>query len=439
MAHYNPDSEEAIKVCTGTMKNFFTYLLYHDVCPEQKDDLEEARKTCDRCEKELWLNSQLVCHDGPGHFNRACSMLFGGYYYDAVDDPDTWTHIRWASEDVFTREIARKVVKYAIAINGDDRMTRKFKCLAEYDSIEATKIEDIDGFEIISIEYPSEESGAYYRELAPDLLPVGKVKAREFRDPARGEFDLAPWEKIDWDAGFAPAYEFNFFLEKSVLDLMLPGMKFITNVYATNFGMHFYDEVMTVLPTNYKFLYNDWMMEYKEPKELDWIGDEREIESRRAEDMIIEPPEISERGWILHMLATEMQWTPRCVKYLDCTHRRHVRDIIKFLESYGFSMGHIREKFGLVEIERPVPIWDAGSIEDDELTPTDHDREPVGGKYAEGEPTDVAEIEEESIEDPILSVNQDSSEENADEAQIKEPIEGPILSVNQDLPEENAD
>ncbi|KAJ5341057.1 Argonaute complex subunit Arb1 [Penicillium brevicompactum] len=413
MAYYNPETEEEIKVCTGTMKNFFTYLLYHDVCPEQKEDLEEARKTCDRCEKELWLNLQLVQHDGPGHFNRACSMLFGGYYFDAVDDPETWSHIRYASADVFTREISRKVVKYAIAINGDDRMTRKFKCLVEWDNVEATQIQDIDGFEIISIEYPSEESIAYYRELAPDLLPVGKVKAREFRDPSRGEFDLTPWEKIDWDAGFAPAYNLEFFLEKSVLDLMLPGMKIITNVYATNFGMHFYDEVMAVLPTNYLFLYNDWMIDYKEPKPIDWIGDEQEIERRRAEDMIIEPPEIPEKAWMLRILAKETHKAPRYSQYLNCTHRRHARDIIKVLEYIGFSMGAIREKWGLVEKPKPKPvrIFDGSPVKE-ESTEKEHGDEPAAGRSVEYEPTGEVEIQGEPIRGPILPVDEDHPQEN---------------------------
>ncbi|CAG8880227.1 unnamed protein product [Penicillium salamii] len=350
MPHYNPETQEEIKMCTDTMKNFFTYLLYHDVCPEQKEDLEAARETCDRCEKELWLCQQIVRHDGPGHFNRACSTLFAGYYYDAPDDPDAWRHVRFVSKDTFTRDIARKVIKYAIAINGDDRMTRKFKCLVEWDKLQTKQVEDIDGFEIISIEYPSEEARAYYRELAPDLLPVGRVKAREFRDEGRGEFDLAPWEKIDWDAGFAPAYNFEFFLEESVLDLLLPGMKVITTVYETNWGMHFYDEVMSVLPTNYLFTYNDWMIDYKTPEPIEWIGDQREIERRRAEAMIVRPPERSQRYLVLYMLAKEMSWVaPR-----GSSNREHCKNIINCLEIYGFNMDEIKEKLELTDRHIPV-------------------------------------------------------------------------------------
>ena len=237
MGYYNTDTEEEIKVCTDTMKNFFTYLLYHDVCPEQKEDLEEARKTCDRSAKELWMNQQLVHHQGPGDFNRGCSVLFGGYYFEDVDDPDAWTNVRYVDQVIFTTDMARKVVKYAIAIAGNDRTARKFKILADMDMTEAKKVPDIDGFEIISVEQPTEETIAYYNELCPDLTPVGKIRAKEFRDPARGPFDLAPWEKVDWDAGFAPSYEFEFLVEAELFVHILPGMKIITTVFETNFGL----------------------------------------------------------------------------------------------------------------------------------------------------------------------------------------------------------
>lgn len=192
MGHYNPDTEEEIKLCTDTMKNFFTYLLYHDVCPEQKEDLEEARRTCDRAAKELWMNQQLVHHGGPGDFNRGCSVLFGGSYFGDVHDPEAWENVRHFDGKVFTIEMARKAVKYGVAIAGNDRTARKFKLLADRDMTKAKKVPDIDGFEVISVEEPSEETIGLYREMAPDLGPVGKIRAKEFRDPARGPFDLAP-------------------------------------------------------------------------------------------------------------------------------------------------------------------------------------------------------------------------------------------------------
>ncbi|KAJ5496865.1 Argonaute complex subunit Arb1 [Penicillium fimorum] len=343
MGYYNPDTEEEIKVCTDTMKNFFSYLLYHDVCPEYKEDIEEARKTCDRAAKELWMNQQLVHHSGPGDFNRGCSMLFGGYYFEDVDDPDAWTNVRHADQKAFTTEIARKVVKYAIAITGNDRTARKFKILADMDLIEANQVQDIDGFEVISVEAPTEETIAYYKELGSDLIPVGKVRAKEFRDPARGPFDLAPWEKVDWDAGFAPAYEFEFLLETDFFVNLLPGIKIITTVYETNFGQYYFDEILSVLPTFYKFMYNDWMMDYVEPMPLNFIPDEEEIARRRAKDSIIEPLEPTPAEWAMHMLIHELDFIVKP----DDHPMKAIWEFVHALQTFGWDMEEIKRLMGL--------------------------------------------------------------------------------------------
>ncbi|KAJ5423913.1 Argonaute complex subunit Arb1 [Penicillium cf. griseofulvum] len=345
MGYYNPDTEEEIKTCTDTMKNFFSYLLYHDVCPEQAEDLEEARKSCDRAAKELWMNHQIVHHSGPGDFNRGCSMLFGGYYFEDVDDPDAWTNVRHADQKAFTSDMARKVVKYGIAIAGNDRTARKFKILADMDLIEAKQVEDIDGFEVISVEEPTEETTAYYRELGPDLMLVGKVRAKEFRDPARGKFDLAPWEKVDWDAGFAPAYEFEFLLEADFFVHILPGMKFITTVYQTNFGQYYFDEILSVLPTFYKFLYNDWMMDYVEPEPINFIPDPEEVARRRARDSIIEPPEPTPAEWAVHTLAHDLDFRVTA----DSHPLKAIWEVIHALQCFGWDVEEIKTMLDLPE------------------------------------------------------------------------------------------
>jgi hypothetical protein len=349
MGHYNPDTEEEIKVCTDTMKNFFTYLLYHDVCPEQKEDLEEARRTCDRAAKELWMNQQLVHHGGPGDFNRGCSVLFGGYYFGDVHDPEAWQNVRHFDGKVFTIEMARKAVKYGVAIAGNDRTARKFKILADLDMIEAEKVPDIDGFEVISVEEPSEETIGLYRELAPDLGPVGKIRAKEFRDPARGPFDLTPWEKVDWDAGFAPTYEFEFLVEPDLFPYILPGMKIISDVYETNFGQYYFDEILSVLPSFYKFMYNDWMMDYVVPAPIKYIPDEEEVARRRAKESIMRPPEPTPAEWAMHMMAHEIDWVIRPGQ----TVMDAVWQIIHTLERFGWDMEEVKDLLGLVD---PNPL-----------------------------------------------------------------------------------
>ncbi|KAJ6147904.1 hypothetical protein N7497_009886 [Penicillium chrysogenum] len=346
MGHYNPDTEEEIKLCTDTMKNFFTYLLYHD-----KEDLEEARRTCDRAAKELWMNQQLVHHGGPGDFNRGCSVLFGGSYFGDVHDPEAWENVRHFDGKVFTIEMARKAVKYGVAIAGNDRTARKFKLLADRDMTKAKKVPDIDGFEVISVEEPSEETIGLYREMAPDLGPVGKIRAKEFRDPARGPFDLAPWEKVDWDAGFAPTYDFEFLVEPALFPYILPGMKIISDVYETNFGQYYFDEILSVLPSFYKFMYNDWMMDYVEPAPIKYIPDEEEVARRRAKDSIMRPREPTPAEWAMHMMAHEISW----VIGPGQTVMDAVWQMIHTLERFGWDMEEIKDLLDLVD---PNPLTD---------------------------------------------------------------------------------
>lgn len=376
MGYYNPDTEEEIKICTDTMKNFFSYLLYHNVCPEQKEDLEEARRTCDRSAKELWMNQQLVHHQGPGDFNRGCSVLFGGYYFEDVDDPEAWTNVRYADQKVFTTEMARKVVKYAIAIAGNDRTAQKFKILADMDMIEAKQVPDIDGFEVISLEEPTEETIAYYRELGPDLTPVGKIRAKEFRDPARGPFDLTPWEKIDWDAGFAPTYEFEFLVEAHLFVHILPGMKIITDVYETNFGQHYFDEILSVLPSFYKFMYNDWMMDYVEPMPIDFIPDEEEVARRRAKESIMRPPEPTPAEWAMHMITHELDFNVQPGQDAMVA----VWEMIHALENFGWDLEEVKDLMGLVD---PNPQKGKGKSTEGEQSNTRLSNEPYNIPFGE--------------------------------------------------------
>lgn len=392
MGHYNPETEDEIRECTDTIKNYFTYLLYHNVCPEYNDDLEEARKTCDRAATELWMTQQLVHHDGPGSFNRGCSMLFGGHYFDSVSDLAIWKTVLHADEHIFTIDAARKVVKYAIAITGNDLTAHKFKVLADQDGITAKEIEDIDGFEVISVEEPSADILAYYKELSPDLIPVGKIVAKEFRDPARGLIDLTPAEKIAWDAGLAPTYKFEFLMETTLLPHILPGMKFITTVFETNFGQYFFDETLAVLPTFYTFLYNDWMMDYKAPVPLDFIPDEEEIARRRAKESIMRPVEPTPAEWAMHIMVNQLDLRPLPGEDPLVT----AWQIFNCLESFGWDLQELKELIGLV---KPQEGKDESTKEDLSTQEDLSSQESQSAKVDKGK---QAVRDEQNIEQPIV-------------------------------------
>ncbi|KAF7158469.1 hypothetical protein CNMCM5623_003472 [Aspergillus felis] len=264
--YFNPETEDMVKLATVTIWNFLTYILYHDVAPEYKANIEEARKSCDIAGKELWKNQQFTAK-GPGDFNTACSTLFGGVFFDLHVEDDQWNNSKDNAVHM-TYDIARKVVKFALAGAGADRQALRFQELANQDALRAMRVEDIDGFEVTAIIFPDDETREFYKVHAPDLHPVGRMLAKAYRDPGKPNIDLSPKERLQWEAGGAPALVFDFFLEESLLKLCYPGMKVITSVWELNCGFHYFDEVLTAYCSIYTVLANDLMIGWKKPKDL---------------------------------------------------------------------------------------------------------------------------------------------------------------------------
>ncbi|KAJ5713394.1 uncharacterized protein N7483_010575 [Penicillium malachiteum] len=246
MRYFNPEDEEAIKFATNTISNFYTYLLFHDVCPEYTEDLLQARETCQIAGKELFKNLKLV-GKGAGLFNKSCSMLFGGCYFEHAEDQ------KWKQEPFHEGAASHKAASLFLAL-----VTAK-------DALTAEKVNDIDGFEVISVSEPEPTCRGFYQRFAPDLTPVGMIKAKSFRDPNKPHIDLSPKEQWDWEHGRAPSYEFEFLVEIDVLSLMYPGLKVLTDVWELNCGIFYFDEIYSVYPTFYTVIANDMMLNWKRP------------------------------------------------------------------------------------------------------------------------------------------------------------------------------
>src|SRR5437588_301127 len=57
------------------VRNFLSYVLQHDVCPEHAANIEAARRICDSARREL-PRCEDASSDLPGPFNEACRMLY---------------------------------------------------------------------------------------------------------------------------------------------------------------------------------------------------------------------------------------------------------------------------------------------------------------------------------------------------------------------------
>ena len=256
-----------IKLATVTIRSFLSYLLYHNVCPEYKENIDQARTSCDIAQKDLWNNQQLTSQ-GPGDFNKGCSTLFGGVFFDSYVEDGKWVNTKDTSVKM-TGTIARKVVKFALAAARSDTQVIRFHELEKQGALRAMRVEDIDGFEVTAVVPPDPSVCEFYKVHAPDLQPVGTVLGKAYRDPGKPEFDLPPEESDQGESDGLPAEEFEFFLEESLLKFCYPGMKVMTSVFELNSGMHFFDDVFTAYSSIYTDLGNDLMIGWKKPKAYD--------------------------------------------------------------------------------------------------------------------------------------------------------------------------
>lgn len=256
-----------VKLATVTIRNFLSYLLYHDVCPEYKENIDAARVSCDAATKELWNNQQFVA-TGPGEFNTACSTLFGGFFYDLYVEDDKWESEKKDNRAMMSDDVARKVVKFALAGAGSDEQAIRFRDLANRNALSAVRVEDIDGFEVTAVIPPDDELREFYSDQAPDLRPVGKLRGKAYRDPGKPRIDLTPEERLAWENGDIPNPEFGFLLEEKLLQLCYPGMKIITSVWRLNCGLDYFDEVFSTYCSIYTVIGNDAMLGWKKPRDL---------------------------------------------------------------------------------------------------------------------------------------------------------------------------
>ena len=267
MRHFNPDTEDDIKLATSTLWNFYTYLLYNEVCFEYREDIEQGRKTCILAQVELCKNLHLM-RNGSGAFNKACSTLFGGHFFISEEANQSWLLNVNEDRDPLTLEVSRDVIKFGIAAACPFEKGSRFQKLTNENALAAKKLLDIDGFEVIAITEPDSSTHDFYYEFARGLKPVGKIQAKSFRDPAKPDIDMSPEERWEWDCGNAPEYQMEFFMEMDLLQYYYPGLKVITSVWKLNCDVYYFDEIISAYPSFYTVLPNEKMLEWKGPAKM---------------------------------------------------------------------------------------------------------------------------------------------------------------------------
>ncbi|TKA63134.1 hypothetical protein B0A49_09908 [Cryomyces minteri] len=236
-------TEKQVKACTNVPRNFYNYILHHDVCPEHRAQIFAARAICDQAETEL-LAVRKLASLLPGDCNTACSTLFGGYYA-GIDKK------------------ARQIVMAGIAAYGTDE---QFAQAEAAKGALKTVAEELVGLEVVEILHADAETRAYYEgELAgTGLRTLGAILVRRWTASTFASSDL-PLLSTSLTPHTSPSETVRILIESPLLAHLTPGLKIEATLRTLDIGLHFLDSVTNVYCSFYTYLPNELGRKWREP------------------------------------------------------------------------------------------------------------------------------------------------------------------------------
>lgn len=290
-------SEEKVQYFVGIIRNFFNYLLHHDVCPDYKDQVYAARTLCDKAEKELWAISQCTPML-PGDFNKSCSEIFGGMYQGMWSENQEWLQgVEVDYEIGISPQHARKVFKYALAVNADDGTLRTYSKQLEEKATNIVSVNENIGFEVTEIIFATQDIIDFYAQTeCADLKPIGKMKAKTWIIPTSADDDLTEEEETALAAKVPETKYYEFWVEDEILSRCVVGMKLEATVTELSFGLSYFDALSGVHCSFYQLLPNELMAGWRAP-EKEWLPMRKE--AGRDADFDDIPGEVGEENKLL--------------------------------------------------------------------------------------------------------------------------------------------
>ena len=131
------------------MRNFYNYLLHHNVCPEFERQIHAARKVCDLADAELF-NVVVANEKLPGPFNTAVSATHGGTVAGVYSSDEQ----HWEDSGLIGRTLqdCRDTVKFAISAYGSQQQYEKLADVGKFETVYQEQI----SLEVIKIEMAEE-------------------------------------------------------------------------------------------------------------------------------------------------------------------------------------------------------------------------------------------------------------------------------------------
>lgn len=272
--------EQQVKTATQVLRNFYNYLLVHDVCLEYSHQLRAARDICDIAEEEL-LKLAMVDKCLPGAFNVACSALFKGIHAgvyrhaaSAAPDDDDGGWITEGDNIGLSGAQALNIFKAGIAAYGTDEQYEKANAMFNSGGRSLVVVyEEKLGLEVCAIEFPDDSQKEMYNESKACygyIDPMGKLICKRWDVPYTPPSDLpAHLSKRIMDG---TDETFEVLVEAETLAYCYPGIKIEAVVKELDIGIKWMDYVEAIFPSFYAWLPNERIRKWKEPGEpKEWM------------------------------------------------------------------------------------------------------------------------------------------------------------------------
>ena len=169
---------------------------------------------------------------------------------------------------------ARKVFKYALAVNADDDTLKTYERQLKDKATKAVSVNENTGFEVTEIIFATKETLDFYAQPeCADLKPIGKMRAKTWIIPTTASEDLTEEEEEAAAALAAKTPEikhYEFWIENEVLSHCVVGMKLEATVTELSFGVSYFDALSGVHCSFYQVLPNELMEGWRAP-EKEWL------------------------------------------------------------------------------------------------------------------------------------------------------------------------
>ncbi|KAJ9632491.1 hypothetical protein H2203_000896 [Taxawa tesnikishii (nom. ined.)] len=233
-SRFGCSTTEDVTKCTNILRNFYRYLLHHDVCPEYAHQIHAALRVCDQADKEL------VTVDAagillPGPFNLACSILHGGNYAGVYNSGPVWDG---AEKIGFSDQDARALLMAGIVVFGTEEQKQQVEHSPGSQPFKVIS-EKTEFMEVQATQRADDETRSFYdsdRLKYTLLRPLGKLHCRR-------------WPEDNED--------FIFWVEEEILEHCFVGMKIEARVYELDLGIKWIDCIHAVRCSFFTYLENE--------------------------------------------------------------------------------------------------------------------------------------------------------------------------------------